>query len=66
MGDRVTDEVLAAFAVVARPEELAPRLVERCAGAVDRLALTAPLGGEQLADLLRALRGGTRKRSEGA
>jgi len=66
MGERVSDEVLEAFAVVARPEELASRLLERCAGTVDRLALTAALRGEQLADLLRALRGGTRERPKGS
>lgn len=57
MGDRVTDDVLDAFAVVARPEELPERIAERCGGLVDRLAFTAALDDpDQLAEVVRRVR----------
>jgi hypothetical protein len=44
----VTDEMLAAFAVEAAPDELGPALKERHDGLIDRVALYIPyVAGEQ-------------------
>lgn len=40
MGTYISDEMLEAFAIVADPDDVAPRLVERFGGAIDRLACT--------------------------
>ncbi len=45
MGDVITDEILDAFAVVAEPDDVAARLLERFGGTVDRLSFYAPYGG---------------------
>jgi len=42
LGERITQEMLEAFAVVCEPEELGPALLERYQGLVDRLALYLP------------------------
>jgi probable F420-dependent oxidoreductase len=42
MGDLITDEILDAFAVVAEPHDVAPRLLERWGGLVDRISFYAP------------------------
>jgi probable F420-dependent oxidoreductase len=42
MGDRVDDDVLDAFAVVAEPAQLAAGLLERYGGLVDRISFYAP------------------------
>lgn len=39
MGALVDDEVLGTFAVVAPPEQVAERVIARCAGAVDRISI---------------------------
>ncbi len=57
MGDRVSDDVLEAFAVVAAPGRLADALRARCDGLVDRLAFTAMLGPETTAEVVRDLQG---------
>ncbi|MBU6281144.1 TIGR03617 family F420-dependent LLM class oxidoreductase [bacterium] len=57
MGDRVSDDVLEAFAVVAAPGHLADALRARCDGLVDRLAFTAMLGPETTAEVVRDLHG---------
>jgi len=44
MGERIDDDVLAAFAVVAPLDELAGRLRERCAGVIDRVLPAFPAG----------------------
>jgi probable F420-dependent oxidoreductase len=48
MPDLISDEMLAAFAVEAAPEELGPALKERYDGLIDRVALYIPyVAGEQ-------------------
>ena len=42
MGELVDDEVLAAFAVVAEPDQLGPALVERYGDIVDRFSFYTP------------------------
>src|SRR5688572_6924142 len=42
MGDRITDEILDAFAVVAEPHDVAGKLLERWGGLVDRISFYAP------------------------
>jgi probable F420-dependent oxidoreductase len=42
MGDLVTDEILDAFAVVAEPHDVAPKLLDRWGGLVDRISFYAP------------------------
>ena len=42
MGERIDDEVLAAFAVVAEPDQVGPQLAARFGGVVDRLSFYAP------------------------
>ena len=57
MGERITDEMLAEFAVVGEPEEVASQLQARWGGIVDRLA--TPLNfvsGERKATLIQALK----------
>jgi hypothetical protein len=44
MGGLVSDEVLEAFAVVAAPDELAPALVARYGGLLDRVGFDLPPG----------------------
>jgi probable F420-dependent oxidoreductase len=59
MGERIGEDVLDAFCVTAEPSRLAEALLERCAGAVDRMldgfGLTDP---DQRAELLAKLRAG--------
>ena len=43
MGERIGDEILEEFAVVAEPERVAGRLRERFGGGIDRLLCTVPL-----------------------
>jgi hypothetical protein len=42
MGERIGDEVLEAFAIVAEPRDVVPALRRRFAGAVDRLLCAFP------------------------
>jgi probable F420-dependent oxidoreductase len=42
MGDLITDEILDAFAVVAEPHDVAPQLLARWGGLVDRISFYAP------------------------
>lgn len=42
MGNLITDDVLDAFAVVAKPDDVAQGLLDRFAGTVDRLSFYAP------------------------
>ena len=42
MGDLISDEILATFAVVAAPHDLAAALKERYRGLADRLTLYTP------------------------
>jgi probable F420-dependent oxidoreductase len=46
MGEMVDDEVLEAFAVVAEPEEVAPRMRARVGELVDRISFYAPYAGD--------------------
>jgi alkanesulfonate monooxygenase SsuD/methylene tetrahydromethanopterin reductase-like flavin-dependent oxidoreductase (luciferase family) len=46
MGERIDDEMLATFAVVADPEDVAPRLAERYGDVVTRVTLALPHGSE--------------------
>jgi probable F420-dependent oxidoreductase len=61
MGERITQEMLEAFAVVCEPDELGPALLERYQGLVDRLALYLPYVPGQRdpvwSSLVRSLRG---------
>ena len=58
MGERITDEVLEQFAVVAQPHELAKRLTERFSGLVDRVAATPPFSDpDERRGFMDALRG---------
>jgi probable F420-dependent oxidoreductase len=59
MGERISDEVLEAFAVVAEPKDVVPALVRRFAGAADRLFCAFPFATDeerraQLAELRAA------------
>lgn len=58
MGARITDDILAAFAVVAPLDDVADGLRARCHGAIDRVlpALPSSLGDDVVADILDALR----------
>jgi probable F420-dependent oxidoreductase len=62
MGTRITDEMLDTFAVVAPPDELADRILERWGGIADRVTFYTPyaLDPEILAALVAALRHRTR------
>jgi len=42
MAELATEEMIDAFAVKGRPEEIPQRIAERCAGRVDRVTLYAP------------------------
>jgi probable F420-dependent oxidoreductase len=42
MGDRINDDILEEFAIVAEPKQVASRLAQRFGGVVDRLLCTAP------------------------
>jgi probable F420-dependent oxidoreductase len=58
MGERITDEVLEAFAVVARPEEVGRKLLERFDGLVDTwVASFVPGDAAARRELLGALQG---------
>jgi probable F420-dependent oxidoreductase len=46
MGELITDEVLEAFAVVAAPDDLAPALVARYGGLLDRIGFDLPPGSD--------------------
>ncbi|MDR3658805.1 MAG: LLM class F420-dependent oxidoreductase [Mycobacterium sp.] len=58
MGTLIDDEMLAAFAVVAPAESLAPALWKRCTGAIDRVmpAFPAGLSRDIVTDVLAQLR----------
>ncbi|HUP23412.1 MAG TPA: TIGR03617 family F420-dependent LLM class oxidoreductase [Thermoanaerobaculia bacterium] len=57
MGERIGDEVLREFAVVAEPDELAGALLARFGGMVDRVVLGLPfLGADQQASVLARLK----------
>lgn len=55
MGTLIDDEILEAFAVVAEPDQLVPKLKARCAGAIDRVLCTFDTGDAK--EKLAALRG---------
>jgi len=59
MGEVVEDDVLETFAVVAPPEEVAPRMRSRVGDLVDRISFYAPYGAgrQQLGRMLADLRG---------
>jgi hypothetical protein len=42
MGELITDEILDAFAVVAAPDDVAPKLLARFGGLIDRVSFTSP------------------------
>ena len=46
MGERITDEMLEEFAVVAEPGKVATRLGERFGGTIDRILCTFPFAAE--------------------
>lgn len=58
MGDLIDDEVLDAFAVVATPDRIVPRVRERFEGLVDRLMLSFPpaLADDEVRGLIAELR----------
>jgi probable F420-dependent oxidoreductase len=58
LGERIDDEVLEKFAIVAEPQDVGRRLVERFGDAVDRVSLYADFGfrDDDWADLLVTLR----------
>lgn len=59
MGRRIPDEVLEEFAVVAEPAQVAPALLARFGGLIDRLATSLDFAPpEQRPDILEALRKG--------
>jgi probable F420-dependent oxidoreductase len=47
MGERITDEMLEEFAVVAEPAKVATRLRERFGGKIDRILCTFPFAAEE-------------------
>lgn len=59
MGSLVDGDVLAAFAVIAEPKDVAEKLMARCAGVHDRVSFNAPWIDEKLMldvrDQLKAL-----------
>ncbi|WP_166865743.1 TIGR03617 family F420-dependent LLM class oxidoreductase [Salinibacterium sp. ZJ70] len=59
IGEHITDDMLAAFAAVGTPDEVAAQLRERYAGLVTRLSFSAtyPIRPEVKSQLLAALRG---------
>jgi hypothetical protein len=42
MGNLITDEILEAFAIVAEPEQIAPKLHERYGDVIHRISFYAP------------------------
>jgi probable F420-dependent oxidoreductase len=58
MGKLISDEVLDAFAVKGRPDEIAPRLRERFGGLVDRISFYAPyhMSQERWREIVAALK----------
>ncbi len=58
MGERITDEILEEFAVVAEPAKVATRLAERFGGAIDRTLCTFPFAApDERKAYLEELRG---------
>ncbi len=55
MGECVTDEVLDAFAVVAKPEDVGAKLLERFSGLVDTWVASFTPGQQAMGELLRTL-----------
>lgn len=55
MGTLIDDDILDAFAVVAEPDQLVPKLKARCTGAIDRVLCTFDTGDAK--EKLAALRG---------
>jgi probable F420-dependent oxidoreductase len=47
MGKLISDDILEAFAVVAEPEQVVPRLKARLGGVVERVAVTFSTGGKK-------------------
>jgi alkanesulfonate monooxygenase SsuD/methylene tetrahydromethanopterin reductase-like flavin-dependent oxidoreductase (luciferase family) len=47
MGERITDEMLEEFAVVAEPAKVATRLAERFGGTIDRILCTFPFAADE-------------------
>jgi probable F420-dependent oxidoreductase len=57
MGTRITDGMLAEFAIVGEPKEIAPKMLERYGSLVDRLALSLPfLPEEEQAEVVASIR----------
>ncbi len=56
MGDRITDEILEEFAVVAPPDQVAARLKDRFGGLIDRILCDFSFAGEKRRDYMEELR----------
>jgi probable F420-dependent oxidoreductase len=59
MGELVDDEVLNAFAAVGEPDQIAPKLIERFDGVIDRMSFYTPydIDGNTLSSLAAAVTG---------
>ncbi len=59
MGDLVTDDMLAEFGVMGEPESIAPQMLERYGGFVDRTSASFPVSDEaQRSAIVQSLRAG--------
>jgi probable F420-dependent oxidoreductase len=59
MGDLISDEVLAAFAVVGEPQDIAPQMLSRYGAFTDRTSASFPVSDEaQRHEIIAALRAG--------
>ncbi len=56
MGERITDEILEEFAVVAPPDQVAARLKDRFGGLIDRILCDFSFAGEKRRDYMEELR----------
>jgi probable F420-dependent oxidoreductase len=61
MGRRITDEILDAFAVIGRPEEVPALLERRFGDVIDRISLYMPYGGEKGQDLAPRILAGVKQ-----
>jgi hypothetical protein len=59
MGTLITDDMINAFGVMGEPEEIAPEMLRRYGGYVDRTSASFPVSNEeQRAAIIEALRAG--------
>ena len=59
MGTLITDDILAEFAVVGEPSDIAPEMLKRYGSIVDRTSASFPVSDdEQRAAIIAALRAG--------